>query len=94
MRRDELSAGLRLLLTPHLGATTLRRLLATFGLPQEVLAASDTQLRELLTPAQRRALAVAPKELDGQVDATLAWLAQGVGPQGPTRRVFTLADAD
>lgn len=94
MNRDELTAWLRLVLTPHLGATTLRRLLAAFGLPQQVLAAPEAPLRELLTPAQRRALATEPEGLSAQVDATLAWLAAGESPQGATRRVFTLADAD
>ncbi len=93
MNRDELTAWLRLVLTPHLGAATQRRLLAAFGMPQQVLAAPKAQLRELLTPTQCQALVTPPAGLMEQVDATLAWLAAGEGPQGPTRRLFTLADA-
>ena len=40
VERDELSAWLRLLLTPGVGSSSGRKLLARFGLPQEIFAQS------------------------------------------------------
>lgn len=90
MERDELAAWLRLLLAPGIGPGTARRLLAAFGLPQQVLCAPAAALASLLTVRQARALHEEPADLARQLDATLAWLADD-----PThRRVLTLADAD
>ena len=58
---DELAAWLRLLETPGVGRDGARRLLATYGSPQEVLAA--------------KVLAPAPGTLPALLDSTLAWLA-------------------
>ncbi len=94
---DDLAAWLRLLLTPGLGPPVQRRLLAVFGLPQEVFAAPTPALAgeaAALSPAQIRALRHPPARLDSLVEATEAWLAAGVTPSGRTRRVITLADAD
>jgi DNA processing protein len=92
MERDELAAWLRLLLTPRLGAQTQRRLLARFGWPSEVFAASPVALQELLTPAQHNALRQTPAGLDALVDSTLAWLALGEAPGQAQRRLISLAD--
>jgi len=59
--RDELAAWLQLLETPGLGRDGARRLLATHGSPQAVLAAN--------------VLAAPPGNFPALLDATLAWLA-------------------
>ncbi len=45
MERDELAAWLRLALTPGVGPTAARRLLAAFGLPQQVFGAVRRRAR-------------------------------------------------
>ena len=59
--RDELAAWLRLLETPGVGRDGARRLLATHGSPQAVMAAN--------------VLATPPATFPALLDATLAWLA-------------------
>ena len=59
--RDELAAWLRLLETPGVGRDGARRLLATHGSPQAIVAAN--------------VLAPPPPTLPALLDATLAWLA-------------------
>lgn len=80
-----LASWLQLSLTPGFGAAAIRRLLAQFGLPEQVLAASRAELA-------RAAGAQAVQELDSDavarsVERALTWLAQ------PGRAVVTLADA-
>lgn len=83
---EDLAAWLRLSLTPGLGGTGLRRLLAAFGEPQRALAAGRTALAHHV-PA---AVAAAIKEgaSGPSVAAVGAWL------DDPANRVVTLADAD
>ncbi len=90
LERGELATWLRLALTPRIGPASARRLLAAFGLPQQVFQADPTALRDLLQPAQVQALRSEPPGWAAQVEATWAWLSQGAG----CRRVFTLADPD
>ncbi len=61
--RDELAAWLRLLETPGVGRDGARRLLASYGSPQAVLAAN--------------VLAAPPDTLPALRETTLAWLAAG-----------------
>ncbi|MFT3779021.1 MAG: DNA-processing protein DprA [Ottowia sp.] len=91
MEQEELTAWLRLALTPGIGNDTARRLLAAFGLPQAVFAQSAAALRPLLTPAQASALAEPPEGLDALVQTTAAWLAAAEPGQG--RALVTLGDA-
>ncbi len=91
MDRDELAGWLRLLLTPGVGNTSARRLLAAFGLPQAVFAQSSASLREVVTSAQAQALHTIPPELDTQLATTFQWLA---ATEGAARRLLTLGDAD
>ena len=49
MQRDELAAWLRLALTPGVGNGAARRLLAAFGLPQQVFMAGRTALEKNFT---------------------------------------------
>ena len=91
MDSDELTAWLRLALTPGVGNDTARRLLAAFGLPQAIFGQSAAALRQLVSPAQASALAAPPEGLDAQVQATAAWLAGAEAGQG--RALVTLGDA-
>ncbi len=90
MEREELAGWLRLTLTPGIGSTAARRLLAAFGLPPDVFAQSPAALQQLVTGAQAEALLRAPAELAALLDQTLEWL-QGT-EDGATRRILTLGD--
>ena len=46
MERDDLTAWLRLTLTPGVGNATARRLLQTFGLPQQIFQQSHQALQQ------------------------------------------------
>ncbi len=91
MDHDELTAWLRLALTPGVGNDTARRLLAAFGLPQAIFAQTQAALGQLVSPAQARALAQPPDALAAQVLATQTWLDGAEAGMG--RAVATLGDA-
>jgi DNA processing protein len=91
MDSDELTAWLRLALTPGVGNDAGRRLLAAFGLPQAIFGQSAAALRQIVSPAQAAALAAPPDGLDAQVQATAAWLTGAEAGQG--RALVTLGDA-
>ena len=91
MDHDELTAWLRLALTPGVGNDTARRLLAAFGLPQAIFAQTQAALGHLVSPAQARALAQPPDALAAQVLATQTWLDGAEAGMG--RAVATLGDA-
>lgn len=88
MNHYELSAWLRLLLTPGIGRLTARKLLAAFGLPTAILEQKADALSNLLSSAQVAALLTEPAELASQLDATWQWL----GAEPSTRRVLALGD--
>lgn len=90
MQRDELAAWLRLALNPSLGPQAARRLLAAFGLPQQVLAQTGTALAQVVDSPRIDALRKAPPGHEALLEATLAWLAQDPA----ARDVLTLADPD
>jgi DNA processing protein len=87
MQHDaELAAWIKLSLVPGLGGQSLRRLLAAFGLPQQVLAAGRAGLGRIVS-AEIAARILA--DLDSPaVDAALEWAA------AEGNAVLTLADAD
>lgn len=91
MDRDELGAWLRLTLSPGVGNGTARRLLARFGLPQEIFRQSDAALQQCATPAQAKALSEVPPAWEALLETTWQWLA-GSPSQGPARAVVTLGD--
>ncbi len=99
MQRDELSAWLRLTLTPGVGPGTARRLLAAFGLPQQIFLQPDDALAALATPSQVKALGAVPPGLAALEEATWQWLHAAApedgAPEGepPVRRIVTLGDA-
>jgi len=71
---DELAAWLRLLLTPGVGRTSARRLLAACGHVQAIWDGPSTCWRALVTDAQAHALARLPPDFARQREATLRWL--------------------
>ena len=89
MDREELTAWLRLQLTPGVGNATARRLLAAFGLPQQVFAASLQALEQVASAQQCVALHTVPPELPTLLEATWQWQ-----ESNPLQcRVMTLGDA-
>ena len=70
------------------GRAGQRALLARFGLPERIFAASPAALREVVLPLQAEALLAPPDAaMRGLVDRTLAWLAAS------GNHLLTLADA-
>ncbi len=69
----ELQAWLRLLLTPGLGLTQARRLLAALGSPQAIWAGSPSVWGDILGARASSTWATPPEGLADQVDATAAW---------------------
>jgi DNA processing protein len=88
MQREELSGWLRLQLTPGVGDVSARKLLAAFGLPEQVFAQSESALRQVVSITQAQALLTEPEDLSALLDTTWEWL-QGAPDQ---RRVLTLGD--
>ncbi|WP_017877599.1 DNA-processing protein DprA [Janthinobacterium sp. CG3] len=85
---DDLLHWLRLQDVAGVGPVTARQLLARFGLPGQIFAASHAALREVVGAAGAAALLAPPPDgLARRHDAVLAWLA------APGNAVLTLADA-
>lgn len=91
MDRDELGAWLRLTLSPGVGNGAARRLLARFGLPQEIFRQSEHDLRQCVTAAQASALCSVPEGWEALLHTTQQWL-EGGSADGPARAVVTLGD--
>lgn len=90
MEREELRAWLRLQLTPGVGDTTARRLLARFGLPEQVFQQSAAALESVVSPSVAKALREGPADLPDAFDLTWNWLE--TEPQ--SRRVLPIGDPD
>ena len=71
---DELAAWVRLLAAPGIGRESARKLLACYGSPQAVLAASTASRAQVVGPAAAHALATSSAQIDALVAATQAWL--------------------
>jgi DNA processing protein len=71
---DELAAWLRLLLTPGLGRSGARGLLAAFGSPQGVFDASPAQRRDCIGGAPGSTLDAEPAELTDALAKLNGWL--------------------
>ena len=84
---EEIRAWLRLLLSPGVGAATVRQLLSAFGLPQHVFAASAAALADIV-PARVVHILLAPMSSDTQahIASTLQWAGQA------GNHLLTLAD--
>lgn len=90
MERDETSAWLRLLLTPRVGPTSARRLLAALGSPQAVFTATKDALLGVVSAREANELLKVPADLAEHLTATLAWLE--AAPPGQGRALITLGD--
>ncbi len=71
---EELAGWLCLLETPGVGRESARRLLAAFGSPQAVLAASASDRQAIVSAAAARALSHPDQRHEATLAATLAWL--------------------
>ena len=92
MSPEELSAWLRLTLTPGVGNDAARRLLAAFGLPPAIFTQSPAALGQVVSAAQAQALQDVPEGLTPLFQTTLDWLA--AEDPGPGQRLIaTLGDA-
>lgn len=85
---DDLSAWLRLLLTPGVSRGGARELLAAFGTPRGVWAAKPAARRDCVGPAIADPLETEPGELEPALAKVRAWLAGG-----PARGWLGLGDA-
>ncbi len=94
MKREELRAWLRLVLTPRVGPGTARKLLAALGSPQAVFAAPPQAWMALVSKREATELAREPEGLDQQVSATLDWLADGLPLATGRQSRFVLSLAD
>ena len=90
MDKDELAAWLRLALTPGVGCTSARKLLAAWGSPQAVFRQSQAALCQVVTRAQAQALCAEPPDWRAQSEATGRWL--DTASAGIGRRLVTLGD--
>ena len=74
MTESEISAWLRLDLTPGVGRSTARRLLMAFGNAESIFQQSPALLREVVTAAQAVQLIREPENFTQQLNRTLKWL--------------------
>lgn len=94
MEQEELRAWLRLVLTPRVGPGTARKLLAALGSPQAIFDAPAQALTALVARREATELGREPEGLDQQLQATLAWLAEGLPLASGRRSRFVLSLAD
>lgn len=88
MDRQELTAWLRLSLTPGVGNGSARKLLAAFGLPADIFAQTQNTLTTVVSAAQAAALVREPPECTALVAATWDWLQT----EPESHRLLTLGD--
>jgi DNA processing protein len=94
MTREDLAAWLRLQLVPGVGLQGARKLLAVFGLPQDIFSQSKAALTQVIGERLSQALLSAPEsELETLLNTTWGWL-EAADSGGPMRYVCSLADAD
>ena len=86
--KDELSAWLRLCLTPGVGNLHGRKLLTAFGLPQDIFRQNASALRQVVSTAMANALQTLPDHFDNQLETSWAWL-----QTEPMAHVITLGDS-
>ena len=98
MERAELTAWLRLTLTPGVGNDTARKLLAAFGSAEAVFGQNRAALRQLGSDNLVRAIMVEPIRLQELLSATADWLAGGedriVAPMGSKHYPVALLDIE
>ncbi len=89
MEQDELYAWLRLQLTDGIGNIGARRLLAAFGLPQQIFLAPKSALESVVSVRHAQARQAEPAQLRTLLDTTWRWLQANPDQH----RVLTLGDA-
>ena len=98
MERAELTAWLRLTLSPGVGNDTARKLLAAFGSAEAVFGQSPAALRQLGGDKLVSAITLEPPKLAGLLQATVDWLAAGdnrtVAPIGSTHYPTSLLNIE
>jgi len=90
LSRDELSAWLRLATTPGIGRATARRLLASFGSAERVLAADADALQALADPAVVELLTRRDRRDAEVLQAARRWLE--TAEAGAPRDIVVLGD--
>jgi DNA processing protein len=93
LEHDELGGWLRLAITPGVGNSTARQLLAAFGLPGQIFDQPSAALRQVVGPAQVSALRTEPPTLPPLLAQTWAWL-QDTTPGQPKRQIVVLGDVN
>ena len=88
MNHPELSAWLRLLLTPGVGQVSAHQLLRAFGSPESIFDHPHADLTTVVSPAQAQALSREPDELAALLDTTWDWICES--PE--TRQVLAIGD--
>jgi DNA processing protein len=92
MQRDELLSWLRLSAADRIGHLSARKLLTTFGLPENISQQSREALGQVLTPKQITSLLEPQPELPAMLEATWAWLQSA--DESVMRKIVSLADSD
>lgn len=92
MDQSELSAWLRLLLTPGVGPAKARQLLAAFGSPQAVFDAPLSDLKNVVSARDAASLSCVPADWADHMAATQAWLCGSSRPEEGQREILSLAD--
>ena len=92
MTRNEVAAWLQMLQAEGIGSDAARRLLAAFGLPQQVLAQSQSALQEVVSAHQAAALRQPQAQTQTLIETTWQWLQQG--SSDVQRRILVLGDPD
>ncbi|MGV8898623.1 MAG: DNA-processing protein DprA [Burkholderiaceae bacterium] len=86
-RPEELALWIRLEQTPGVGPETARKLLAAFGLPENIFSSSFSALQNVVSQRVAHALLAPTSDVTlALIEKTLAWCAQDCN------HVFTLAD--
>ncbi len=91
MEREEFAAWLRLLETSAVGRVSARRLLASFGSPQQVFLSSAEELAALVGAEAAVNLGKVPVHFDAVLERCWGWLVQ---PQDHDRHVLALGHPD
>jgi DNA processing protein len=92
MTRDDLALWLRLSAAEGIGHLSAGKLLAAFGLPENIFAQTPQTLAQFLSAKQITALLQSANEHSALLDATWAWLQ--AADDRVMRKIVCLADAD
>jgi len=91
MTREELCLWLRLVGAKGVGSISAAKLLAVFGLPENIFSKDVQQLARVITHAQAQSVLAQTEPTQDLLNETCAWLQ--AAPKGQFRTVVSLADA-